>query len=220
MSPSDPILCPVCRTAIHGASAVCWSCDTPHHPDCWRFGSGCAVFACGQTRARLLAVEDTPGLLQATLVLTGDLPDPPVAATCARPPAGTASQRPGAEAGGETAAPPPRIESRWVLLVSWVYLGASLIVAIPCVGWLIVGLTDGDSQSLARGVGLGAGALILKTLGDMLAVGDPRGRAGHIVLCVALAVAPPAPDGTHAAPLAAAALPVLTRAGRRHFSLA
>lgn len=41
--------CPVCSTPIGSTRSLCNSCQTPHHPECWTYNEGCAVFACGCT---------------------------------------------------------------------------------------------------------------------------------------------------------------------------
>lgn len=38
--------CPVCSTPIGSSRSVCDSCQTPHHPECWEYNEGCAVYAC------------------------------------------------------------------------------------------------------------------------------------------------------------------------------
>lgn len=51
--PSPPTSCPVCGEGLEGRPVVlCTSCGTPHHGDCWNYGRGCAVFACGERTAR------------------------------------------------------------------------------------------------------------------------------------------------------------------------
>lgn len=40
------ISCPVCGDGLESSPKVCPRCDTPHHPECWDYVPGCAVFAC------------------------------------------------------------------------------------------------------------------------------------------------------------------------------
>lgn len=40
--------CPVCATDLEGEARLCDRCRTPHHPECWSYFGGCAVFACGR----------------------------------------------------------------------------------------------------------------------------------------------------------------------------
>ena len=163
-------LCPICRSSLGESAAVCRSCETPHHPDCWEFNGGCAVFACGQNRARLVPVSDLAVTDQTPLRLDDSLPDP----------------------AKESLVPPiPRTEtghreSLAVVLVSWIYLTVSLMAAIPAAGYLLDGLTTGRVDPLICGLVLGVVAMSLKTVGDLVAVGDPKGRQFHICFCILL----------------------------------
>lgn len=42
-------LCGVCGSLLTDPLIICRECSTPHHADCWRYGGGCAVYACGGT---------------------------------------------------------------------------------------------------------------------------------------------------------------------------
>ena len=46
MEKLQEIICPVCATAIKDEIASCPRCETPHHPDCWDYAGGCAIFGC------------------------------------------------------------------------------------------------------------------------------------------------------------------------------
>lgn len=47
------VLCLVCAAAVDGGRiAVCQSCDTPLHLECWSYNGMCALFGCGSTRSR------------------------------------------------------------------------------------------------------------------------------------------------------------------------
>ena len=46
MEKLQEIICPVCATAVKDEIASCPRCETPHHPDCWDYTGGCAVFGC------------------------------------------------------------------------------------------------------------------------------------------------------------------------------
>jgi hypothetical protein len=39
--------CAVCGDRIQIEPERCPRCDTPHHPECWRYQGGCAAFGCG-----------------------------------------------------------------------------------------------------------------------------------------------------------------------------
>src|SRR5688572_13585267 len=109
--------CPVCRMPARDAIAVCMACETPHHPECWAFGRGCAIFACGSDRARVLdAATFQP--VAAEIVLDGTEPDPEwlQAQRAARPVLPRASSL-----------EPRASESGSVVLVSWLYLALSLV---------------------------------------------------------------------------------------------
>ncbi len=51
-SPGGDPTCQVCGTPIGAAPAVCTSCATPHHRDCWEFMGRCSTYACGSVTAR------------------------------------------------------------------------------------------------------------------------------------------------------------------------
>ncbi len=40
--------CPVCGDHFQTAPRRCGNCDTPHHPECWDYLPGCAVFGCAE----------------------------------------------------------------------------------------------------------------------------------------------------------------------------
>jgi hypothetical protein len=43
--------CPLCRESVEGpTSTACPTCALPHHPDCWSWNGGCAVYACASRR--------------------------------------------------------------------------------------------------------------------------------------------------------------------------
>lgn len=46
-------LCLVCAAAMtSGRAAVCLTCETPHHLECWTYNGQCALFGCGSTLCR------------------------------------------------------------------------------------------------------------------------------------------------------------------------
>ncbi|MEK6235743.1 MAG: DUF3137 domain-containing protein, partial [Planctomycetales bacterium] len=40
-------VCQICGEEIHGNAAVCRSCKTPHHRDCWQYYGACSIYGCG-----------------------------------------------------------------------------------------------------------------------------------------------------------------------------
>lgn len=200
------ITCPVCRAEIGDVLALCSGCETPHHPECWEFAGGCAVFACGEDRARLVAKADlTAELLHPSaepLVLDGTTEPEPVLDL--------------SDLQETPRRPARRRESDAVMLVSWVYLAASLVLAIPTVGYSLGGLTGAHPLDVLRAAACGGLALGLKHLGDLLAVGDVRGRAAHLYVCLALALMSVSLGASLI--LALLALPFSTRRGRQHFA--
>lgn len=55
------VRCRVCGESLEIRDGVaCEACETPHHPDCWEYNQGCAVFACGSTRAYRAKADETP----------------------------------------------------------------------------------------------------------------------------------------------------------------
>jgi hypothetical protein len=46
VSSAAPGKCPVCSTPVGSSRSLCNSCHTPHHPECWAYNEGCAVYAC------------------------------------------------------------------------------------------------------------------------------------------------------------------------------
>lgn len=50
----DASICPVCAEAVDRSDcADCALCGAPHHPECWCYVGGCAVYACGGDVAEL-----------------------------------------------------------------------------------------------------------------------------------------------------------------------
>jgi hypothetical protein len=41
--------CGVCGEEPTTRRVQCAKCDTPHHDECWKYGGGCSVYACGST---------------------------------------------------------------------------------------------------------------------------------------------------------------------------
>jgi hypothetical protein len=193
----DAILCPVCRTSLGERVAVCARCETPHHPECWEFGERCAVFACGGTQGVVVPMHERPLLDQATVVLENNLPDPP-ARTASPCVAGRRMYR----------------ESQVIALISWIYLGCSLVWAIPSVATLLLGLISWNAVAILSGIALSMGALGLKGLGDLIAVGDPRGRAIHLCLVFLATLMIP---GVESLFMLLLAIPFFTRSGAAHF---
>lgn len=58
--------CPVCADPMDGPVRTCERCGTPHHPECWDYVPGCAVFGCVDT-APALATESWPRVHQLVL---------------------------------------------------------------------------------------------------------------------------------------------------------
>lgn len=53
--------CPVCREGFEDLpSRRCGRCDTPHHPECWEYVPGCAVFGCADDASQTLPTEAWP----------------------------------------------------------------------------------------------------------------------------------------------------------------
>jgi len=49
--------CRVCGVALGRERVCCVACGTPHHPDCWDYNGGCAIYACGCKDGRPTAVS-------------------------------------------------------------------------------------------------------------------------------------------------------------------
>lgn len=49
--------CPVCGDGVGSAPRACPRCRTPHHPECWEYVPGCAIFACADTAASIGSEE-------------------------------------------------------------------------------------------------------------------------------------------------------------------
>jgi len=47
-----PSTCPICGEAIEARPVQCRSCRTLHHRDCWDYNGMCAMYGCGEARAR------------------------------------------------------------------------------------------------------------------------------------------------------------------------
>ncbi len=197
------VSCPVCRGDASELMAVCASCDTPHHPECWSFTGGCAVFACGGAEAThepLALLADRLASAE-PLILDDATPEP-------------AAGAPGLRI-ARIPRPERRRESSAVVAVSWVYLGLSLGLAAPACGWLMGGFASGELDRVMKGL-LAAGlTFALKSLGDQIAVGDPRGRRVHLAVCLAAALLSVSPLATWA--IICLAAPFWTRRGRLHF---
>lgn len=53
LDPGAGTLCLVCADALQaGPAAVCLSCETPLHLECWSYNGMCALFGCGSTLSR------------------------------------------------------------------------------------------------------------------------------------------------------------------------
>lgn len=53
LDPGAATLCLVCADQLRsGRAAVCQSCDTPLHLECWSYNGMCALFGCGSTLCR------------------------------------------------------------------------------------------------------------------------------------------------------------------------
>lgn len=52
--------CPVCGEPPGEEPMICPHCETPHHPDCWAYVPGCAVFGCSEQTALALRTENWP----------------------------------------------------------------------------------------------------------------------------------------------------------------
>ena len=60
--------CLVCAGALEaGRAAVCQTCETPHHLECWVYNGMCALFGCGSTlsREQVISGDDRRGSLDA-----------------------------------------------------------------------------------------------------------------------------------------------------------
>lgn len=45
------VRCGVCGDELLDRCVTCAKCQTPHHRECWEYGGGCSVYACGSTRS-------------------------------------------------------------------------------------------------------------------------------------------------------------------------
>lgn len=153
------------------------------------------MFACGAERARILTVADLASAEPIYLEVEREPLEVPE-----EPPTPVLRHR----------------ESDAVMLVSWVYLAASLVLAIPTVGFLVGGLAGARPLHLLQALACGAGALALKHLGDLIAIGDRRGRTAHLYTCLGAAVFSVSPAASFT--LALLSAPFWTRRGRQHFS--
>jgi hypothetical protein len=202
-----PNHCPVCRMPTRDALAVCTSCETPHHPECWEFGRGCAIFACGSERARVVDAADfQPAAFE--VVLDGTEPDP----TWYR-----RSPESGVRSPEQEGPRPHAAESTSVVLVSWLYMAVSLVIAIPAVGFSVLTFA-GELEMIVAALGFAVLAEGVKRVGDLIAIGDPRGRTAHFGLCVVAA----GMVGSAALSLLLIALcvPFWSRRGQAHFEAA
>jgi hypothetical protein len=182
---------------------VCTTCETPHHPECWEFGGGCAIFACGESNSRRIAAE----LFEASRPAPFCIED---AGDSSRP------ERPIIESPGSSRSRLRR-ESQAVAVLSWLYMAVSLALAIPATGMAMGGLAKGSGTMLWSSVLLAGAAHLVKTVGDLIAVGDPRGRTAHIGLCLLAAVA--AIDVVSPLVLVILVAPVHGSTGLAHFGI-
>lgn len=65
------VKCGICGSGIEGLATVCGSCETPHHPDCWKYNTGCSVYGCRAAPAPVPPIE-----VEITMRLAADAPDP------------------------------------------------------------------------------------------------------------------------------------------------
>jgi hypothetical protein len=45
-------ICQICGEGINEPPVCCYSCNTPHHRECWEYYGACSTYGCGQTRYR------------------------------------------------------------------------------------------------------------------------------------------------------------------------
>jgi len=59
MQTTDVIIahCRICGDPLNTNSKHCPTCDTPHHPECWKYNSGCAVYGCGSSGLKEVGVR-------------------------------------------------------------------------------------------------------------------------------------------------------------------
>jgi hypothetical protein len=113
--------CPYCRFPIKQdtAAAVCPTCGSPHHEECWADNQGCAITGCAsgpQTQSSLGAESPSqpaqaptsqPLVARVTRATTPATPSPPVS-----PPVGTSSSPPSGAWDAPRVAPGPRGDSK------------------------------------------------------------------------------------------------------------
>lgn len=56
--PGPEPACPICRVAVGGDAAICSSCRTPSHRECWAYNGGCATYACPSTPDGMRSQEE------------------------------------------------------------------------------------------------------------------------------------------------------------------
>jgi hypothetical protein len=75
---AEPSQCLVCAQVIADpVGMACTACDTPHHRDCWDYNGRCALFGCGGTRAREVALAVKPAAPPAEKEAAPAEPPPP-----------------------------------------------------------------------------------------------------------------------------------------------
>jgi hypothetical protein len=65
--PGHEGVCGVCGDTLRGPVVGCPRCRAGHHPDCWTYNQGCAVYACGTGGAAEPAAESVAVTVPATL---------------------------------------------------------------------------------------------------------------------------------------------------------
>lgn len=187
---STGALCPVCRGPLEGPIDACSECETDHHPECFSFNGGCAVFGCGATRGlrretgssvrTIIDVEHVEDALPGEAVEGASRCDP---ADPSPTPCAVSEQTPLVWI---ERPPPPRLSDP-VMFVGVTYVIGAILLTIPALGCSVMGTGFARVDTLLVGLGL---ALLVKGLlkqADRILSGDPLGRRIHLIACLVIA---------------------------------
>jgi hypothetical protein len=54
------VRCGICGCSLAGETTVCRTCETPFHPDCWRYNGGCSIYGCAGRPGQSVPAERPP----------------------------------------------------------------------------------------------------------------------------------------------------------------